>query len=46
MLEKKIREIRHAFERYENEVLKRLEGNSSFSQEMLARLIAKAEIEL
>ena len=45
-IEKKIRETNHALERYENEVLRCLEGNSNFSQEMLARLIAKAETEL
>ena len=33
-------------ERYEGEVLRCLEGRSSFSQEMLARLIARAEADL
>lgn len=45
-LEKKLQDCEHALERYENEVLKCLEGRSSFSEEMLARLIAKAENEL
>lgn len=45
-LEKKLQDCEHALERYENEVLKCLEGQSSFTEEMLARLIAKAENEL
>lgn len=45
-LEKKLQDCEHALERYENEVLKCLEGQSSFTKEMLARLIAKAENEL
>lgn len=45
-LKKKLQDCEHALERYENEVLKCLEGQSSFTEEMLARLIAKAENEL
>ena len=45
-LEKELRECEHALERYESEVLRCIDGKSSFSQEMLARLIAKAESEL
>ena len=45
-LEKKLQDCEHALERYENEVLKCLEGQSSFTEEMLERLIAKAENEL
>lgn len=46
MLEKKMKDAKHALERYEDEVLKAIEGSSSFSTEMLARLIAKSEAEL
>lgn len=45
-LEKKLQDCEHALERYEAEVLRCLDGSSGFSQEMLARLIAKAEGEL
>lgn len=45
-LEKKLQDCEHALERYEAEVLRCLDGESEFSQEMLARLIAKAEAEL
>ena len=45
-LEKKLQDCEHALERYEAEVLRCLDGESGFSQEMLARLIAKAEAEL
>ena len=45
-LEKELRECEHALERYESEVLRCIDGKSSFSQEMLARLISKAESEL
>lgn len=46
ILEKKLQECEHQLERYESEVIKCLDGKSSFSEEMLARLIAKAENEL
>lgn len=46
VLEKKVKDCEHALERYENEVLKCLDGQSSFTEGMLARLIAKAEGEL
>ncbi len=46
ILEKKVKDCEHALERYENEVLKCLDGQSSFTEGMLARLIAKAEGEL
>lgn len=46
ILEKKVTDCEHALERYENEVLKCLDGQSSFTEGMLARLIAKAESEL
>lgn len=46
VLEKKVKDCEHALERYENEVLKCLDGQSSFTEGMLARLIAKAESEL
>lgn len=45
-LEKKLQDCEHALERYEAEVLRCLDGESGFSKEMLARLIAKAEAEL
>lgn len=45
-LEKQLQDCEHALERYEAEVLRCLDGESGFSQEMLARLIAKAEAEL
>lgn len=45
-LEKKLQDCEHALERYEAEVLRCLDGESGFSQEMLARLIAKSEAEL
>lgn len=45
-LEKKLQDCEHALERYEAEVLRCLDGESGFTQEMLARLIAKAEAEL
>lgn len=45
-LEKRLQDCEHALERYEAEVLRCLDGESGFSQEMLARLIAKAEAEL
>lgn len=44
--EKKLQECERALGRYEDEVLKCLEGRSQFSQDMLSRLIAKAEGEL
>lgn len=44
--EKRLQDCEHALERYEAEVLRCLDGESGFSQEMLARLIAKAEAEL
>ena len=46
ILEKKVTDCEHALERYENEVPKCLDGQSSFTEGMLARLIAKAEGEL
>ncbi len=46
VLEKRVKDCEHALERYENEVLKCLDGQSSFAEGMLARLIAKAEGEL
>lgn len=45
-IEKRLQDCERALERYESEVLKCLEGKSSFSQDMLSRLIAKAEGEL
>lgn len=45
-IEKQLRDCERALEHYEDEVLKCLEGRSQFSQEMLSRLIAKAEGEL
>ena len=45
-MEKRLQDCEHALERYEAEVLRCLDGESGFSQEMLARLIAKAEAEL
>ena len=44
--EKKIKAAQYKQQRYEDEVLKCLEGESVFSQEMLARLIAQAEAEV
>ena len=44
--EKKIRAAQYKQKRYEDEVLKCLEGESAFSQEVLARLIAQAEAEV
>lgn len=44
--EKKIKTAQYKQQRYEDEVLKCLEGESAFSQEMLARLIAQAEAEV
>lgn len=44
--EKKLQECERALGRYEDEVLKCLEGRSQFSQDMLSRLIAKAEGEM
>lgn len=44
--EKKIKTAQYKQQRYEDEVLKCLEGKSAFSQEMLARLIAQAEAEV
>lgn len=44
--EKKIKAAQYKQKRYEDEVLKCLEGESAFSQEMLARLIAQAEAEV
>lgn len=44
--EKKIKAAQYKQQRYEDEVLKCLEGESAFSQEMLARLIAQAEAEV
>lgn len=46
VLEKKLKECEHQLERYESEVIKCLDGRSNFSEEMLARLITKAENEL
>ncbi len=45
-LEKKLQDCEHALERYEAEVLRCLDGESGFTQEMLARLIAKSETDL
>ena len=45
-MEKRLQDCEHALERYEAEVLRCLDGESGFSKEMLARLIAKAEAEL
>lgn len=45
-MEKRLQDCEHALERYEAEVLRCLDGESGFSQEMLARLIAKSEAEL
>ena len=45
-LEKRLQDCEHALDRYEAEVLRCLDGESGFSQEMLARLIAKAEADL
>lgn len=45
-LEKRLRDCEHALNRYEAEVLRCLDGTSGFSQEMLSRLIAKAEADL
>ena len=44
--EKKIKAAQYKQQRYEDEVLKCLDGRSAFSQEMLARLIAQAEAEV
>lgn len=44
--EKRIKAAQYKQQRYEDEVLKCLEGESAFSQEMLARLIAQAEAEV
>lgn len=44
--EKKIKAAQYKQQRYEDEVLKCLDGTSAFSQEMLARLIAQAEAEV
>ena len=44
--EKKIKAAQYKQQRYEDEVLKCLEGESAFSQEVLARLIAQAEAEV
>ena len=44
--EKKIRAAQYKQKRYEDEVLKCLEGESAFSQEVLARLITQAEAEV
>src|SRR5699024_6418198 len=41
--EKKIKAAQYKQQRYEDEVLKCLEGESACSQEMMARLIAEAE---
>ena len=43
ILEKKVADCEHALERYENEVLKCLDGQSRFTEGMLARLLAEAE---
>ena len=40
--EKRIKAAQYKQQRYEDEVLKCLDGTSAFSQEMLARLIAQA----
>lgn len=45
-LEKKLQDSEHALERYQSEVLKCLDGQSKFSEDMLSRLIAKAEADL
>lgn len=45
-LEKKLQDCEHAVDRYQSEVLKCLDGQSKFSEEMLSRLIAKADAEL
>lgn len=46
VLEKKLHDCEHAVDRYQSEVLKCLDGQSKFSEEMISRLIAKAEAEL
>lgn len=43
--EKKIKAAQHKQKRYEDEVIRCLDGQSSFSEQTLARLIAEAEAE-
>lgn len=45
-LEKNLQDCEHTLDRYQAEVLKCLDGQSKFSEDMLARLIAKAETDL
>ena len=44
--EKKLKAIQHKLEVYEDEVIRVIDGTSKFTDEMLARLIARAEAEL
>ena len=44
--EKKLKAIQHKLEGYEDEVIRVIDGTSKFSDEMLARLIARTEAEL
>lgn len=44
--EKKLKAIQHRLEGYEDEVIRVIDGTSKFSDEMLARLIARTEAEL
>lgn len=44
--EKKIKAAQYKQKRYEDEVIRCLDGQSRFSEEMLARLIAEAETEV
>ena len=45
-VEKKLKAIQHRMEGYEDEVIRVIDGTSKFSDEMLARLIARTEAEL
>ncbi len=44
--DKRVKTAKYALEKYEGEVLKSIEGKSEFSQDMLSRIIRKAEVEL
>lgn len=44
--EKKLKAIQHRLDGYEEEVIRVIDGTSKFSDEMLARLIARTEMEL
>lgn len=44
--EKKLKAIQHRLDGYEDEVIRVIDGTSKFSDEMLARLIARTEAEL